>query len=850
MRLVFIVLALSGSLISLQAQTWVDMLTDSAFNFHEARKAFEQYIDTMDKSERIPGRKQFDRISYFLDSRVDELGRHPRPDGTWVEYNRLMKEEASGGKFSPSANWLPLGPFVTPVNSPGMGRINCIAFHPTQSSIMWAGAASGGVWKTTTSGAYWHPMADNIASLGISSIVVDYQNPDIIYAATGDFNASDTYSVGVLKSLDGGNTWNTTGLSWPVSDQRRISRLIIHPSDPNTLYAATTLGIYKSTNGGSNWNQIRPGSTSDIAFKPGNPAVIYAILNNKFIRSVDNGGSFLSLNIPSVDQIGRAKLAVTNADPDYVYVITVKSSDSGFEGLYRSTDGGSNFTRMSGSPNILGYATDGSSSSGIAWYCLGVAVSPVNKNEIFVASVNIWRSINGGSSWQIRAHWYGDEGLPYVHADIHYMDYHPITGALYVCSDGGIDVTSNSGSSFQAISSGLAIGQVYRIGLSKQDYSMVIGGWQDNGTHLLKNNTWKHMLGGDGMECIVSHTNSSYMYGEMQYGRISRSYNGGNHWNNISDDIGEEGSWITPYIMHPTNHSTLIAGYDNLWRSTNYGSSWVPLTSFTSTGYYDKFRSLAYSHSNPNYIYAATYNRIYRTNNSGQSWVQINNNLPSYPITYIAVNHSNPLVVYVTLSGFYSGKKVFMTTNGGSSWTNISGSLPNLPANCIIHEKGSNGGLYVGMDVGVFYRDSTLTDWVNFFQGLPNVKIAELEIHYDSHRLVAATYGRGIWWSDTYTWLNQVNEIHPGTKSEFNVFPNPSDGNFTISLNNKDKKISAISIISPAGNIIRRWDNPENKIPGNILNIENDEKIPQGIYLIMIQLQDGSITSGKIIIRH
>ncbi len=829
-----------------QAQEWVRMLRDVDPDFHAVRKEFERYIEQQDATKHIPGRKQFDRHSYFSAPRVDEQGRFGRPEGTWVEYNRLMKER-SVGKYAQAANWSPVGPFVTPVNSPGMGRINCIAFHPTQSNIMYAGAASGGVWKTTNGGGNWYPMSDHIASLGISSIVIDHQNPDIIYVTTGDFNHSDTYSVGILKSMDGGNTWNTTGLSWTIQSQRRVSRLLMHPTDPNVLYAATTLGLFKSTNGGDNWLNVRTGNISDAAFKPGNPSVIYLVLNNRFWKSENDGATFTMISIAFNATVGRAKIAVTPADSNYVYLVAITENDSGFEGMYRSTDGGSSFSLMSSTPNILGYATDGSSSGGIAWYCLGLTVSPVNKNEVFAASVNIWRSTNGGASWNIKAHWYGDNGLPFVHADIHEMSWHPVTGALYVCSDGGIDITTNNGTSFQQKNNGLMIGQVYRIGTSKQDYRRIIGGWQDNGTHFLNNTTWKHMLGGDGMECIISHSNYNYMYGEMQYGSMYRSIDGGNNWLKISENIQDEGSWVTPFVMHPNNHNTLLAGYDNIYRSTNYGTTWNQLSSFTGTAYYDKFRSLAYAPSNPNYIYAATYNRIYASTNAGQTWVQVNNNLPNYPISYIAVHNTRPSVVYVTFSGFTSGNKVYMSTNSGDSWSNISGTLPNLPANCIIQEKNSPGGIYVGMDVGVFYRDSTMTDWIPFIDGLPNVKISELEIHYNSHKLIAATYGRGIWWSDTWTWLNGINENSPGANASFNVFPNPSAGDFTLSLNGHERTIRRLRLYTSTGQLIRQWEG--DPLQSSFFTVKEEGNLSPGIYQLVIEPDNGQVTSGKIIIR-
>ncbi|HRZ49629.1 MAG TPA: T9SS type A sorting domain-containing protein [Bacteroidales bacterium] len=827
-----------------QGQEWVRMMGDTSYGFFEIREEFERYLSDKDLSGRVAGRKQFDRYSFFTDSRVDERGRFGRPEGTWTEYARLMKEKKEG-KYSQAANWSPVGPFVVPQDGPGMGRINCIAFHPVNTQVMYAGAASGGVWKTTNGGSYWNPVSDYIASLGISSIVIDHQNPEVLYAATGDFDHSDTYSVGVLKSTDGGSTWNTTGLSWTVQNQRRISKLLIHPTNPQVLYAATTIGLYKTTNGGLNWAVVRSGSIGDVAFKPGNPSVVYAVVNTKVWCSLDDGATFSLISFLYNQTVGRAKIAVTPADSNYVYLLTSTSSESGFEGLYRSTDGGTTFTTMSTSPNVLGYATDGNTTSGIAWYCMGLAVSPVNKNEVFAACVNIWRTTNGGNSWGIRAHWYGDEGLPYVHADIHDMVYHPVTGALFVCSDGGIDISTNSGASFQQLNDGLMIGQVYRIGVSKQDHRRIIGGWQDNGTFLMNNTLWKHMLGGDGMECIISPVNYNYMYGEMQYGKIHRTTNGGNNWENISDDIGEEGYWVTPVVMHPTSHNTLLAGYANIYRTTNYGNSWTQISSFTGTGYYDKFRSIAYAPSNPQYIYAATYDRIYRSVNGGTTWTQINNNLPSGPISYIAVHPNQPLQVAVTYGGFLSNSKVFYSNNGGNSWVNYSATLANLPVNCVIFDKNTPGALYIGMDVGVFYRDSTLSTWIPFFDGLPNVKIAEMEIHYDSHRLIAATFGRGIWWSDTYDWLNQINEFSAGDQAAFTIYPNPCADFCKVTLNSPELRMKRIRIFSSDGRLV--YDHSLTD-PAAHFTLEAPALLSPGIYLLSLETQNGKMTSGRMVI--
>ena len=450
----------------------------------------------------------------------------------------------------------------------------------------------------------------------------------------------------------------------------------------------------------------------------------------------------------------RLALAVTAANPDYVYMLAGRSSDSGFNGIYRSSDSGLSFATRATSPNLMGWQSNGSDSGGQSWYDLAIAVSPANAEDLYVGGVNIWRSVTGGSTWTINGHWTGS-GAPYVHADVHALEFLPgSSSTLFAGCDGGIFTTSNNGTAWTDISNNLSIAQIYRLGLSGTSAGTVITGWQDNGTALYNNNTARRVYGGDGMECFIDPTNNNYLYAELYYGDFKRSSDGGTTWANIKPASAGSADWVTPWTMDPNNPQTLYAGFADVWKSTDRGTTWSKISAFGTSS---AMKSLAVAPSNSNYIYTATSNVIYRTANGGASWTNITSGLPvgSAALTYISIDPLNPDKVWVSFSGYSAANKVFATTNGGSTWTNVSAGLPNLPANCLVYEKNSPDRIFVGTDIGVYYTDNTGTGWQPYFTGLPNVIVKELEIFYPTRKLRAATYGRGLWESD----LPQTNTV-------------------------------------------------------------------------------------------
>lgn len=724
-------------------QEWVRLMQDPNANFYDIQRSFNEYWEGK-KIERGSGWKQFKRWEYFMEPRVYPSGRIPAPDQAARAYAEYAASHRRLTSISDFSNWTPLGPtsWVTTSYNPGIGRINCSAVHPNNSDIIYVGAPSGGLWVSYDGGSTWNTTTDDLPVLGVTSIAIDPFDPDIVYLGTGDGDAGDTYSIGALKSTDGGLTWNPTGLNWTIYQARRISKILIHPAQTNVLLAATNSGVYKSTDAGASWSLSLAGDFKDMEFKPFDPAVVY-VCGTTFHRSTDTGSSFTQIGagVPSSAAVNRLAIAVTPANPDYVYLVGGSSANSDFYGLYRSTNGGVSFSLRSNSPNILGYAPNGSSVGGQSWYDLAVAASPVNAEEIYVGGINIWKSGDGGVSWDLNAYWfYPEQAYPYVHADIHALDFHG--NVLYAGSDGGIFQTSDGGEVWTDISAGLANTQFYRFGGYPYNENLLIGGTQDNGTNLMNGPVWTHVLGADGMEALIDYSNPNILYACIQNGGLSKSLNGGLSFNSITNNITGNGAWVTPYVMDPQDPQILYAGFGEVWKTFNGGASWVQISALGG----GTLQSLTVAPSDPQYIYAASQNNIFRTRNGGQTWANITAGVTlGGAITYIAVSHEDPEKLWVTLSGYSPGNKIFASTNAGNSWTNYSGSLPNLPANCVVQQKNSADALYVGTDIGIYYRNRNMPDWEPFNAGLPNVIVQELEIHYASGKLRAATYGRGIW---------------------------------------------------------------------------------------------------------
>ncbi len=735
---------------------WIEMMQDPSVNFFKVQRAFELYWQNRTIT-RSHGWKVFKRWEYMMQSRVSATGERPAPDATVKAYESFVRNNRS----ATTGNWVSLGPSTIPLPGPagyeGLGRINSVAWHPTDANKIYIGAPSGGMWQSADGGLTWVTHTDSLATLGVSTVLVDFSNPANIFIGTGDRDAGDAPGLGVYKSTDAGITFNpsNTGMG-----NKTVGKIIQHPTNGQILLAATSSGVYRSINNGTNWTLSKSGNFKDVVFKPGDPNIVYAVAGAEFFRSTDNGVNFTKITSGLIGG-QRLALAVTPANPAYVYLL-LSGGDSGFEALFLSTNSGASFTGKSTSPNILDWSCDGSGTGGQAWYDLAIAADPINANTIYVGGVDVWKSTDGGSTWSINSHWYGGCGVPAVHADCHFLGYSPVNGKLYAGNDGGIWSTNDGGTTWTDLTVGITIGQIYKLGQAQQVKDHVINGFQDNGTYTLTTGGWLATGGGDGMECAIDYQNDAYSYHTIYYGDIYRTFSNGSE-NHIAGNgvngITEDGDWVTPFVLHATDPNTMFIGYKNIWRSKSVrvgNPTWVKISDNLGGSNSSNMRVVESSPANPNLLYASrTDSKFFRTDNCMDglpAWIELTSYLPSSGTpSSIEASPVDENVVYITMGG-----SVFKSQNKGLSWTNITGNLPGFTKNTIACYKNDNEGLYVGTDAGVYYKNSGMTNWVSFSSGLPvNGRITELDIYYDNDSVSAdviraSSYGRGLWGSSMY----------------------------------------------------------------------------------------------------
>jgi len=762
------------------SQKWTEMMTDTNANFYDIVKEFDTYWKDR-PYEKGKGYKAFKRWQWFAEPRVFPSGNLKFASRGYAleKYQEFLNEnpkleETSNNLSSASsvANWTPLGPFGSPAGG-GAGRIQVICANPTNTNSFYVGSAAGGFWITNNGGISYTTTTDQLGSCGVSDIAINSINTNIIYISTGDRDAGDTYATGVLKSIDGGLTWSNTGLVWQTIQQRRIYRLLINPINPNTLIAATSVGIYRSLNAGQNWSLISSGNYVDAEYRPNDTTTVYAVTSNGLSKSINGGASFAGVSaFPSGISANRLSIAVSRANANYLYVL-VSNNSNGFGGLYRSLNSGTTFSLMSSSPNIFDWSTTGNGTGGQGWYDIAIDASPSNANEIIAGGVNSWKSTNGGANWVLNSHWYGGGGKPYVHADLHYVLYTSGT-TCFLGTDGGVSKTSNNGQNWTEINGNMNIAQMYKIGLASNNSSKLITGHQDNGSNLLNGSNWSQVYGGDGMDCFIDWNNNNTLVASTQNGGFTRSINGGANWSAIVSGLSGNPAWVAPIVQDPLSANTYYCGYQNVFKSTNQGNTWTIISNFNTT-----LDEIKVSPLNPNIIFATSTNAIWKTSNGGTTWSNITptNLIGNNQITDLTMDNLNPNNIYITLSGYSAGIKVLASYNGGSTWINYSQGLPNIPTNCIVYLKNSPQGLYIGTDVGVYYREANMSNWISYFTGLPNIIVQDLEIYYSTGKLRAATYARGVWETNLYS-----NPTSPPTAA-FNTQFSPGCINTSLQFN-------------------------------------------------------------------
>ena len=721
------------------------------YTLSQISKAAEKYFATHDPNRKGSGYKPFKRWENYWQYFTDKDGYILPAEMLYQAYKDKITQPNT---INDTADWSNIGPVNAGLirYTPGTGRINQMAIDPNNNQVWYAGAPSGGLWKSFDAGQSWDPIFDEYPQIGVSGIAIDETNSDIIYIATGDDDALDSYSIGVMKSTDAGLTWQETGLTASnMGRNNALNEIVIHPTDNNIIYVAGSNGFYKSTDAGENFDRSPFGGISvkdvtDFRLNPGNPDIIYAVTNDGFYISTDGGDNFVaSTSTVLPDDFGRAVIGVSPSSPNSVYVLYADtgSNDYVFQGLYRSNDDGATFTKTAQSADIL--------ESSQAWFDLAIAVDPEDINTIYVGCLNIWKSTNGGNIFGRLNQW-SVNNEAFSHADIHTLKF--FNNILYAGTDGGLYSSADGGNTFTDYSNnGIMTSQFYRMGMARDDAGKMVGGTQDNAGFVYNNNQWNTWTGGDGMDYEIDPTNSNIAYGFTQFGSTLwiTSQNGQNLG---YADAPEQGNWITPLTIN--SNGEVFSGFQAVYKLNSGG--WTKLSD-NLTG--NSIDDLEASPNNPNILYAAEADRLFISEDGGENFrgiTQFDN-----PISDIAVNSNDNRVVYVTTSNRVGSAeyqqpanpkvmKVIVPETGNAEKIDITGDLPDNQAFfAIVHQpRDLKNSIYLGTSLGVYRTDDELIVeglWEDYSNNLPNTAVSDLEISVKDATIAASTYGRGIFTS-------------------------------------------------------------------------------------------------------
>ena len=721
------------------------------YTLSQISKAAEKYFATRDPNRKGSGYKPFKRWENYWQYFTDKDGYILPAETLYQAYKDKITQPNT---VNTTADWSNIGPVNAGLfrYTPGTGRINQMAIDPNNDQIWYAGAPSGGLWKSFDAGQSWDSIFDEYLQIGVSGIAIDETNTDIIYIATGDDDALDSYSIGVMKSTDAGLTWQETGLTASnMGRNNALNEIVIHPSDNTIIYVAGSNGFYKSTDAGVTFNRspfdgVSVKDVTDFRLNPGNPDIIYAVTNDGLYISTDGGDNFVaSTSTVLPDDFGRAVIGVSPSSPNSVYVLYADtgSNDYVFQGLYRSNDDGATFTKTAQSANIL--------ESSQAWFDLAIAVDPEDINTIYVGCLNIWKSTNGGNIFGRLNQW-SVNNEAFSHADIHTLKF--FNNILYAGTDGGLYSSADGGNTFTDYSNnGIMTSQFYRMGMARDDAGKIVGGTQDNAGFVYNNNQWNTWTGGDGMDYEIDPTNSNIAYGFTQFGYTLwiTSQNGQNLG---YADAPEQGNWITPLTIN--SNGEVFSGFQAVYKLNSGG--WTKLSDNLTGSSIDDLEA---SPNNPNILYAAEADRLFISEDGGENFrgiTQFDN-----PISDIAVNSNDNRVVYVTTSNRVGSAeyqqpanpkvmKVIVPETGNAEKIDITGDLPDNQAFfAIVHQpRDLKNSIYLGTSLGVYRTDDELIVeglWEDYSNNLPNTAVSDLEISVKDATIAASTYGRGIFTS-------------------------------------------------------------------------------------------------------
>ncbi len=690
------------------------------------------------------------------------------------------------------------------------GRVTSIAVNLSDMDIIYLGTAAGGVWKSENSGHTWKPIFENEMAASIGDIAIFQKNPSILYAGTGEGNPRNSQNSGrgMYKSLDGGLTWHHLGLK----NTRQIHRVIVHPDDPNIVWAgvagatwgeSSDRGVFKSEDGGQSWRKVlytnENTGISDLVADPENPNKLLAGMYQHrrwpwFYKSggpgsalhitYDGGETWKQLTekngLPG-GELGRIGLAIAPSDPSIVYAY-IESKENA---VYRSNDGGENWKRVSGEGQAIG---------GRPFYYADIYVDTQNENRLYSIASEVTVSDDGGKTWSTFAP--GNR----IHTDHHAWWSHPDDNEFIIIGhDGGLNITHDRGHKWW-FADNLPLAQFYHIRVDNEVPYHVMGGLQDNGSWRgpsrtwfkggIRNMYWQRLSVGDGFDVVPDPLNPEYGYAMGQAGNLVRYHTKSGHLKKIKP-VHPDGeylrfNWNAGIAIDPHDQKTVYYGSQYLMKSDDYGNSWKIISpdlttndpgkkNFLESGgltydvtgaeFHCTVISVDPSPLDPNIIWAGTDDgNVQVTSDQGQRWTNVIKNIPGVPsnswVTQISASTYDANSAFVVFDDHRRDNwepYIFETNDLGETWKRLVNTndvdgytfcLAQDPIEPQLMFVGTEFGLYVSFDAG--------DNWNEWTVGLPTMPVTDLVIHPRDHDLVIGTFGRAIWILDDIRPLREI----------------------------------------------------------------------------------------------
>jgi len=725
---------------------------------------------------------------------------------------------------------------MTPRNiGPGgmSGRVTAIDVVISNPDIIYAGTASGGLWKSISGGITWDPIFDNEVTASIGAVAIQQSNPDVIWVGTGEGNPRNSLNggYGIFKSLDGGKTWTSMGLE----QTRHIHRVIIDPTNPNVVYVGaigspwgehTERGVYKTTDGGETWNKILYANTktgvADLVMDPKNPNKLMAALwehkrDPWFFNSGGEGsGVYITYDggknwkkITSEDgfpdgDLGRIGLAIGPNKTNNVYALIEAKKN----GLYKSMDGGIKWEKVNENMNEIGNRP---------FYYADLYVDSQNENRLYSIFTYVNVSEDGGKSFEQLMPAYGVSNG--IHPDHHAWWIHPENGNFMIDgNDGGLNITKDGGNSWRFIGN-LPVAQFYHISVDNEIPYNVYGGMQDNGSWRgpayvwrdqgIRNSYWQEISFGDGFDVVPDRDDSRFGWSMSQQGYVSRyDWKTGNNYTvrptHPNPDIALRFNWNAAINIDPKDNSTLYFGSQFVHKSRDKGETWNIISPDLTTNDPEKLKQhesggltmdatgaenhctilvIEPSEVEQNMLWVGTDDgRVHYTTNGGDDWTEVTKNIKGLPkgswITQIKASKSNKgeaLLVANDYRRFNYTPYAYRTTNYGKTWKRIVDENDTESYTlCIVEDAIEPNLMFLGTDDGLYISIDAGTEWTKWTNGFPTVSVKDLVIQPREHDLVIGTFGRAAWILDDIRPLREIAKNNAITNENIKLFEPPT----------------------------------------------------------------------------